>query len=122
MTRLDSLRALYKKVEAGTLPDGLVCPIAFADDFDNGYCCMKAYHGSVDAALSLRQSLLPQWTALELRSRNNFGRWVADLSRMDGDREVYATGYAATASSAMLQAILVALIAEEEARHPIRAE
>jgi hypothetical protein len=108
MTRLDALRGLYDAVKAGTLPNELVCPTYFEDDFDNGYCCTEAYHGSVDAALALFASKLPGWWC-ELRVSTR-PRAVIGYTGSKHDEQ------ADTPATALLLACLAALITIEEGK------
>ena len=57
--RKDALTDLLAKVEAETLPDELVSANPF--NFEDGYNVTQAYHGSLDAALSLHRAVLPGW-------------------------------------------------------------
>ena len=72
-----------------------------------------AFGGSLDAAKRLHDALVPEWTAVELRSRNGRKRWVAELSKMDGEQQVYEIGYNPDPARAWLLVILLAVKAKE---------
>ena len=109
MSRLDSLRELYDAVKAGTLPDDLVEPAAFKGDFQNGYRCVQAYHGSVDAALAFIAATLPGWEW-------HLGPSNAKIYPYNGDPRKSWDGMADNPATALLLAGLAALIAGEEGK------
>jgi len=65
--------------------------------------------GSIDAAAALVASLLPEWTAWEIKSRRAMTHFVAEveISRLDdNNQEVYANGSSSTPAIALCIAIL----------------
>jgi len=117
---IDALRALRDAVKAGTLPEELVCPTYFVTDFNNGYRCMEAYHGSINAAHALQEAVLPEWRVLELY-QFEAGHWLAQIYHPQDDDWPKWTPYPkavatdADLARAWLLAILEALIAHQGA-------
>lgn len=63
MTDKTALRQLIEAVEAGN-DDGLIRKVDLLHALINGHaveCALDAYHGSLDAAKSLHEALLPGW-------------------------------------------------------------
>ncbi|WP_282026873.1 hypothetical protein [Limimaricola cinnabarinus] len=118
--KLEALRGLLAKVEAGTLfdprlqyvPRTTIDMISSAVGADHWESVEAAYlMGSMNAAQSLHEALLPkgQWPGdrwMIWQSGEDFG-----CSIVDG----IDTTYAPTRSRAWLAAILMALIAQEDA-------
>ncbi len=105
-TRLDSLRALYDAVMAGTLGHDAFCPMWHQD----GLCVEadNAYEGSLDAALALHEAVLPGWIWNVVDSETTI--WPG----YPGDPKDYQTEYAeGNPARSWLLAILSALIAQE---------
>jgi hypothetical protein len=59
MTKLEALRTLAAKVEAGEAPEN-TWRVFGSDEVLMGFS-HKAYHGSLDAAKALHESVLPGW-------------------------------------------------------------
>ena len=114
MTRLETLKELAKKVEAGGDGHGWFCPLWHED----GLCveAESAYHGSLDAAKALHEAVLPEhWHATVMLE----GAARIDECGVDGVRRIGFHGsWPARSESnparAWLLAILRALIAQEE--------
>jgi hypothetical protein len=120
-----TLGKLIEAVEAGTAtggPDAMIVPfemgeliqIVTGDDDELWSDFVEAHDGFLDAAKRLHDALLPEWTAVEIRSRGARTRWVVDLSRIVDEGEVFATGHNKDAARAYLIAIIRAL--EQEGR------
>ncbi len=103
-TRLDSLRALYDAVMAGTLGHDAFCPMWHQD----GLCVEadNAYEGSLDAALALHEAVLPGWEW-------HLGPSNAKIYPYNGNPGKSWSGMADTPARAWLLAIISALIAQE---------
>ncbi len=106
MTRLEALRALHAAVKDGGEWGG--CSGVFGRR--NTARARDAYHGSVDAALALIAATLPGWTWR--RTAGNI--YVTDPKR--GSRSKKWSGPGLHPATALLLAIIAALIAEEEAK------
>lgn len=115
------LARLLAAVEAGPLwpDDALVIPKPISAMinacFDDDRFCdfTMACDGSVNDAIALIKSTLPEWTAIELASRNAQSRWVAEVSREVDDVEERVVGRADAPARALLIATLRALVAQE---------
>ncbi len=114
-TRLDSLRALYDAVKAGTLDYDAFCPMWHQD----GLCVEadNAYEGSLDAALALHNAVLPGWLMVEMSEGDEseyINNWVVVLGRKEDEGGHLVEGNARTPARSWLLAILSALIAQGE--------
>ncbi|MDE4274749.1 hypothetical protein PXK58_08940 [Phaeobacter gallaeciensis] len=108
MTRLEALKELAKKVEAGEFPAS-VADSAFDSGPDVTHHLAKAqtaFFGSLDAAKALHEAVLPGW---DWRVQD-MGRPAAVLAK--GENVIECRGN--TPASAWLSAILQTLIAQEE--------
>lgn len=112
MTRLEALKYLLAKVEAGDLPFPALNEI-FPRRGATIELVAKAYHGSLDAAKALHEAVLPGWAfSLAVGKRANgemgCGAFLVhdELEGIDGEAD--------TPARAWLIAILKALIAKEE--------
>lgn len=113
MTRLEALKELAKKVEAGEWdhsPSGCaraVFPYRSASIDDLGLTALGAFNGSLDAAKALHEAVLPGWTwgvsTTGARVELDAPDWLYENY---GDNEI--------PSRAWLLAILKTLIAQEE--------
>ncbi|MEB3419921.1 hypothetical protein ACFSDD_11115 [Salipiger marinus] len=114
MTRLDALRALLAKVEAGELD--FRDDIALNDNWPAKLCLDKtwqAYQGSLDAAKALHEALLPGWRITAIQHAS--GRWrVAISDPIPPHKETWALSE--DPALALLSCDLRALIAQEEAK------
>lgn len=103
MTKLEALKALAEKVEAGAL-DWNYCGVQHVHGIGMNETMWVAYQGSLDAAKALHEAVLPGWA------------WSVDddgeASVGNGPQCAYLKDKPA---SAWLIAILKALIAQEEA-------
>lgn len=128
MNRIDALKELLAKVEAGTLRDepygGMPMLTQFHDGmkphsisgFSDGFA-MGAYDGSLDAAKALHEAVLPGWVAKPEIGGQGCGRklWHCVLEDwITGDEET--GGPCGNPARAWLIAILKALIAEANGR------
>ncbi len=125
MERIDALKQLAAKVEAGEAPKFSM--------FNSGFCLWKAalphvgtqrlasdaYHGSLDAAKALMKAALPEWSwrVSEAYGPNTVAHRTFWVSRP----ESWRSGHTADAlkhgdARAGLLAILRALISMEEAK------
>jgi hypothetical protein len=114
MTRLEALKELAKKVEAGET----LTIFGRSDPCGLGRARMHlvtAYQGSLDAALALHEAVLPGWFVRGLTQRGH-DIWHAtiwpELSIVG--REDMVIGKSATPARALLLADIRALIAQEE--------
>jgi hypothetical protein len=114
MTRLEALRGLYDAVASGTLPDELVCPTYFENDFNTGYRCIQAYHGSVDDALALIAATLPGAIVHDMTQDGFSRRWWVVVANDTAPHYFHAD--ADNPATALLLACLAALIAIEEGK------
>lgn len=112
MTKLEALRALEQKVSAGDLeryaPEFERAFYALHKNMDHVYSANDAYHGSLDAALSLHQAVLPNW---ETTIYFDTGGAKVELG---GPNCVTKIGEDADPARAWLLAIIRALITMEE--------
>jgi hypothetical protein len=113
MTRIEALRDLLTKVEAGKMGDYahefLPCVRAWRSPleyFEITNHVHRAYHGSLDAAKALHEAVLPDWTYL-------VGMTTAALSPPKGDRVLGLCASDDNSARAWLIAVLKALIAKE---------
>ena len=116
MTRLEALKAMADKVEAGDFPvvwrdlakTGLTHQ---SHGLDAKGLAWDAFNGSLDAAKALHEAVLPGWEA-------SAGSWGAYVWPKDADSffEYGSDGEGISYSRAWLLAIIRALIAKEEAQ------
>jgi hypothetical protein len=114
MTRLEALKELAKKVEAGS---AFGCDYGcILDDWpkDSGVRmdADSAYHGSLDAALALHEAVLPG-CQFHIATEANGEGFVAEIFDCKRDRFI-AHACTDRPARAWLLAILRALIAQEE--------
>lgn len=123
MTRLEALKELAKKVEAGGenrfahhFLDEVRAWRSPLEYFEITNLVHRAYHGSLDAAKALHEAVLPGWFVADMSELPKRGDWVVSLVKrgalVDTDRPVSAV--AKCSALAWLSAILSALIAQEE--------
>jgi hypothetical protein len=105
MTRKQSLIELRDKVKAGAD----IWPSDFPLGFKGTQWGIRAYEGSLDAAKSLHEAVLAEWTYVDLLQRGQ--RHSAHVAK-GVLRETY-TGISDNPARAWLLAILEALIAQE---------
>lgn len=123
MTNPDNLKALLEKVESGEVSffkyygAGDSLWRAF-DTFDDAESAWRAYNGSMDAALSLMEAVLPDWGWRkdhyngESKSYNSATMWVTEPNKWRrGQVCKYDDGNDARA---LLIAIIKALISQAE--------
>lgn len=112
MTNIDALKALLAKVKAGgDLEDMYEVPAALGVEGQSDMF-IAAYRGSMDAALALKDAVLPGWSWVkpdgpEMGTMRVFGP-------DNGDYYPSAVGKHEDPARALLIAILEALIAEAE--------
>ncbi|MDE4176374.1 hypothetical protein PXK01_19635 [Phaeobacter sp. PT47_59] len=112
MTRLEALKELAAKVEAGTwdeVSEAFPLPALTFPNFG------RAYHGSLDAAKALHDALLPaSWIVFSI-DQDSARRWYVTLSDTTGRAgTIPHTGHRSNPARAWILAILRALIAQEE--------
>ena len=112
---LEALKALAEAVEAGRDDSEKWRPA-----FGNGaYRAMRSFHGSLDAALALRDAVLPGWRVKQLH-QFEAGHWIAGIYHPQGEDWPKWTMYPcfeavnANPARALLLAIIRALIAQAE--------
>lgn len=106
MTRIEALKELLAKVEAGDL-DYPYCIVQHVHGVEMNESMWFAYNGSLDAAKALHEAVLPGWLySIENEATCVFTDDIlnAELGRCDDNP-----------ARAWLIAILKALIAQEEA-------
>lgn len=117
MTRLEALKELAKKVEAGEFPalykDLSAAGLAHNSyGIDSGGYAWDAFFGSLDAAKALHEAVLPGW---DWRVEENVNGYI---SHIGPTREEFMPSTMAishdNSGRAWLSAILRALIAQEE--------
>lgn len=122
MTNQDALKALLAKVKAGTVrTDSKKAKWRDCDFEQVGYGyrvnanIAKAYNGSVDAALRLKNAVLPGW-AWAIRQNTTFDKFHGYVTPPWADEDTYHFdgGFTDSPARALLIAILEALIAEGE--------
>jgi len=123
MTQLEALNQLLEKVGAGVASVSNPAARAFEPESGGGPCTFhqvsKAYNGSMDAALSLFDSVLSGWVISSIDWK--WGDLVeANVWRVDGegwhtDGLPKAVGASSSPACALLIAIIKAKIAELEA-------
>jgi hypothetical protein len=113
MTRIDALKELKAKVEAGEFPrlwQNVTNALGLHPD-DRHIEAHRAHEGSIDAALRLHEAVLPGWQytvypdSVEVTKTRREGD-CEFINRHDGDAD--------TPARAWLLAVLSALIAQEE--------
>jgi hypothetical protein len=113
MTRKQNLQALYDAVKAGTLP---TFPVSYAALGESAHTADRAYHGSLDAALTLHRAVLPDWVVENLGNVciDGTGGWNVRIVAHDYlETFCHGVGQSDTPARALLLAILAALIAQE---------
>lgn len=118
MTRKESLRELLVKVKAG---DRMGFHTALIPFMMGEYCSslmwydtpMRAYNGSMDAALSLFEAVLPGWRVTHMWG-GCADDWRWNVTKGDGPTADYASGQDDQCSRALLIAILEALVGMED--------
>jgi len=122
MKRLDALKELAAKVEAGSCPLRCLNNAGWgSDNVQEAISIRKAFHGSLDAALAVHNAVLPGWHYFfygadyeTLFSGNQHEPFcVVAKGRGGVDLETHR-GNSTTPARAWLLAILRALIAMEE--------
>jgi len=119
MTRKEALQDLLVKVKAGNAPEYSPFREAYvktywqAFDMKDQGIAWKAYNGSMDAALSLHEAVLPGWTwhGGQNAHHRDVTMWVRKSE--DGAVTLEFNAYAATPSRALLIALLEALVAKD---------
>lgn len=116
MTRLEALKSLLAKVEAGEwdfradAPVRQVFPYNSSSADDLGLTARAAFEGSLDAAKALHEAVLPGWVyGINFDANEELYAFVGDAAHFETDE-----AYADTPARAWLIAILKALIAKEE--------
>lgn len=108
MTRLEALKSMLAKVEAGTATRERFCfPSGVGWYSEYEWIAWMAYTGSLDAAKALHKELLPGWV---FDVTNGSAFVLEDIEDTDGRQFV---GEADTPARAWLIAIIKALIAKE---------
>jgi len=114
MDREQALINLRDKVKAGGVS------INFMDgamDFSLWCWVSESFFGSMDAALSLHNAVLPGWAwSIYEEDNGEFRAMIGDRS----DVKIYQESWAETPARAWLIAILNALIAQEASKTPHR--
>jgi hypothetical protein len=119
--RMDALKELLAKVEAGEWPGGIdgiarqVFPYRSASVDDMGLTASEAFHGDLNAALALHEALLPKegWGVELITLHPSLIPGGSGFQyRAVVGWGVVVKGYADTPARAWLIAILRALIAE----------
>jgi hypothetical protein len=118
MTRLKALKDLKAKVEAGEAQDAdfaNVWPATAKRDWGTNWLALKAYQGSLDAALRLHEAVLPDkgWGVEYVAKYPNLTAAGSSHRAVVGWGTLHK-GFADTPARAWLLAILSALIAQEE--------
>lgn len=112
MSKLDALKELLAKVEAGSYQLHLINAIGWGrGNRQRAINARQAFHGSLDAAKALHEAVLPGWVWVpEIGTEGPYEGYMSPPDRCDGinvsDPDL---------ARAWLIAILKALIAEEEA-------
>lgn len=125
MTRIEALKELAAKVEAGSLPEavfhgfsGIRGHWAYLTGLDGTQRrnVFLAYNGSLDAALALHEAVLPEWCW----SVDRLGQAIVWYPWVEGDSIMHEAGgndgagdWRLGPARAWLLAILRALIAQE---------
>jgi hypothetical protein len=122
MTRIEALKELAAKVEAGRLDECRYTTARFEDaGFDKW--AELAYHGSLDAAKALHEAVLPGWKPRMPAAPWNEKSFAVEGPTLVDDPEGDCSGFPSfvgksdTPARAWLLAILRALIAQEKAAH-----
>lgn len=111
MTRIEALKELEDKVEKGEWP---VCAwshlrTVFPSSWnDVEFQARNAYHGSLDAAKALHDSVLPGWRVTCIKSG-----WEVGIQSLSDSSQTSAS-YMSTPARAWLLSIIRALIEGEE--------
>lgn len=112
MTRLEALKELAKKVEAGTL-DWNYCGVQHVHGIGMNKTMWEAYQGSLDAAMALHEAVLPEFKYMDLLRRGSCH--TTRISRSADEAEgCDFTAVSSVLPRALLLSILRALIAQEE--------
>ena len=106
MTKLDALKELLAKVEAGSCENDGSMYLAFGDNWTH---CFDAYHGSLDAAKALHEAVLPGWH-WSMESEDKICAVYKNPMNDDGHAHL---GKSPNPARAWLIAIIKALIAME---------
>jgi dihydrodipicolinate synthase/N-acetylneuraminate lyase len=115
MTRLEALKALAAKVEAGDrfIDAELVSVFGKFGPPEDGltWLARNAYHGSLDAAKALHEAVRPGWDVLTIGQ--DFQDWKVGIIHQDGGSGEWCSS-PTNPARAWLMAIIQALIAQEE--------
>lgn len=118
MTRKEALQDLLVKVKAGEVDNDGIMYTLFDDKW---LLCFDAYNGSMDAALSLFDAVLPGWVVNGLDQASNLAGnpWGCEVayfcgSNPNNNHKAYSGHDYPTPSRALLIAILDALVEMED--------
>ena len=106
MTRIEALKRIAEKVEAGEWSNRKTLAMDAGFDLDAIVYAVRAYSGSLDAAKALHEAVLPGWDYIVARTNGG----LITLAQVGPDVEEFDQDPA----RAWLLAILRALIAQEE--------
>lgn len=111
MTKLEALKALAEKVEAGEWDRRVTTSKAAGLNGSDIVNAVRSYNGSLDAAKALHDDLLPGWE-WSMESEDQCCAVYKDPMNCTGCAQL---GHSSNPARAWLMAIIKALIAEEEA-------